>query len=105
MEAGPDARIGNLIGIGLHVGKSARYSGGRGACHRDLRDVVASEHRLDDPCHRTALDAMGAGLFRVHRRIGNGLPGRITIGGRIAIDVAIANCRNRSPEVVMVLRV
>ena len=56
-------------------------------------------------CHRAALDAMGAGVFRVHRRIGNGLPGRITIGGRIAIDVAIANCRNRSPEVVMVLRV
>src|SRR3981081_2755419 len=37
--------------------------------------------------------------------LASGLPGCLTIGGRVAIDIAVANCRNRPPEVVMVFSV
>src|SRR4249919_3345397 len=46
---------------------------------------------------------MGARVFRMHRRVGDRLPRRLTVGGGVAIIIAIANCRNRSPEVVVVL--
>ena len=57
------------------------------------------------PATAAALDAMRARVFRVHRRVGDRLPSCLTISGRVAISVAVANGRDRPPEVVMVLGV
>src|SRR4029077_600765 len=46
---------------------------------------------------------MRAWVFRVHRCVVDWLPSRLTIGGRVAINIAVANRRDWSPEVVMVL--
>ena len=79
--------------------------GSRRVCQCDLGEVLGSEHRLDDAGYGAALDAMRARIFRVHRRGADRLPGCVTISGRVAINIAVANGRNRSPEVVMVLGV
>src|SRR5258708_37565273 len=103
MEAGPDASICNLFGKGCHVGPTMDDAGGRRACQRDLGDVLASQDRLDDGCDAAALDAMRARVLRMHRCVGERLPSCFTIGGRVAIDIAVANCRDWPPEIVMVL--
>src|SRR5260370_3729736 len=66
---------------------------------------ISSERRLDDTCDGPAQNAMRARVFRVHRCVGDRLAGWLTIGGRVAIDIAVANCRDRPPEVVVVLGV
>ena len=48
---------------------------------------------------------MRARVFRVHRRVVDWLPTRLTISGRIAINIAVSNCRDWPPEIVMVLGV
>src|SRR5258708_139113 len=105
MEARPYTGICNLFGVSRHVGEAVGYAGRRRACHRDFRDQSASERRLDDTRDGPAQDAVRTRVFRVHRCAGDRLPGCLTIGGRIAIDIAVANCRDRPPEVVMVLGV
>src|SRR5258706_13543307 len=103
MEATPDAGIRNLFCKGRHIGPASRNAGESGAVHRDLGDVHASKYRLDHTGNRTALNAVGAWVLRVHRRGEDRLPRCLTIGRRIAIDIAVANGRDRPPEVVMVL--
>src|SRR5260370_1096810 len=44
-------------------------------------------------------------IFRVHRRVVDRLPSRLTVSGRVAINIAVANCRYWPPEVVMVFGV
>src|SRR6266849_1157575 len=105
MEAGPDASICNLFGKGCHVGPTVGDAGCRRACNRDLGDLSGPKNRLDDTRDAAALDAMRARVFRVHRRVGDRLPGCHNIRGRVAIDIAVTNCRDRPPEVVMVLGV
>src|SRR5882672_5684851 len=103
MEAGPDASVCNFFGIGRHVGPTVGYTRCRRAGRRDLGDVEGSERRLDDTRDAATQDAMRARVFRMHRRWRDRLPGCLTIGIRIAVDIPVANCRDRSPEVVMVL--
>jgi hypothetical protein len=105
MEAGPDTSICNLFGKGRHVGPTVGYAGCHRAGYRDLGDVLGSERRLDDTRDGTAQDAVRARVFRVHRRVVDRLPSRLTVGGRVAIVIAVANCRDGPPEVVMVLSV
>jgi hypothetical protein len=41
---------------------------------------------------------MRAGIFRMHRRVVDRLPSRLTIGGRVAVGIAVANgCDRSSP--------
>src|ERR1700747_2009644 len=103
MEAAPDACISSLLSKRRDVGPAVRDTWGRRACHGDLRNLIGSERRLDDTGDGAALDAMRARVFRVHRRVGDRLPGCVTISGRIAIDIAIANGCDRSPKIVVVL--
>src|SRR5215471_3189884 len=102
MEAGPDAGIGNLFGKGRHAGPTVGDASGCRAGERGLGDVHSSEHGLDDTRNAATLDAMRARIFRVHRRGGDRLPGCLTFGGWVAIDIAVADGRDRPPEVVMV---
>src|SRR3981081_1195106 len=94
MEAGPDAGVRNLIGKGRHVGPAVGHAGCRGAGHRNLGDICGSERRLDGTRDAAAEDAMRARIFRVHRRVVDRLPSRLTIGGRIAISIAVTYCRD-----------
>src|SRR5712671_3368260 len=105
MESAPDACICNLFCKGRHIGPTAGNAGKNGAVHSDLGNVHASEYRLDYTGDRTGLDTVGAWVFRVHRRGEDRLPGCLTIGGRVAVDIAVANGRDRPPEAVMVFRV
>src|SRR5262249_10790956 len=103
MEAGPDASIRNLVGKGRHVGPTVGHAGCGGAGHRDLGDFRGSEHRLHDTRNGAAEDTMRARILRMHRRIINWLPGRLTVGSRVVVDITVANSSNRPPKVVMVL--
>src|ERR1700740_69037 len=98
MEAGPDAGIGNLFGKGGHAGPTVRDAGSRRTGQRDLGDVHGSECGLDNTRDAAALDAMRTRIFRVHWRGGNRLPGCVTLGGWVAIDIAVADGRARPPE-------
>ena len=44
-------------------------------------------------------------IFRMHRRWANRLPSGITFGGRIAVEIAVANGGDRPPELIFILRV
>src|SRR5579863_9484037 len=48
---------------------------------------------------------MCAGVLRVHRRIVEWLPSCLAICIRVGINIAVANCRDWPPKVVMVLGV
>src|SRR5262249_25221882 len=103
MEAGPDARICNLLGERRQVGPTVGNAWCGRARRRDLRNVLAPERRLDNACDAAAQDAMRARVFRVHRRVGNRPPSCLAIRGRVVIDIGIANCRHWPPEIVVVL--
>src|SRR5258705_5232182 len=105
METGPDASICDLFGKGRHVGPTVSDAGCSWAGRRDLGNVRGSERLLDDTRNGAAQDAMRTRVFRVHRRSAYWLPGCLTIRGRVAIDITVANGRDRPPEVVMVLGV
>src|SRR6516165_9242467 len=105
MEAGPDASICNFVGEGRHVGPTVSDTWCRRTCHRDLGNIVRTERGLNDSCNAAVYDAMGARVFRVQRRLGDRLPTWLAIRGRVTIDIAVTNCRDRPPEIVMVLGV
>src|SRR6516164_7329537 len=46
-----------------------------------------------------------ARILRMHRRIINWLPSRLTLGSRVVVDITVANSSNRPPKVVMVFGV
>src|SRR5262249_39193 len=54
---------------------------------------------------RGALDAVRTWVLGVHRRVVDRLPGRIALGGRVAVDVTVADCGDRSPELVVIFGV
>src|SRR6202042_3394132 len=103
MEAGPDAGVCDFIRKVRHVRPTVGHSRGRWARHGDFRDFCTSEHSLHDACDAAALDAMCARIFRMHRSSSDGLPRGAGISVGVSVDIAIANCRDRSPEVVLVL--
>src|SRR5215471_231324 len=105
MEAGPDTSIRNLIGKGRHVGKAMGHAGCSSACYRDLRNVLSSERRLNDARDGATKDAVCARVFGVHRRVIDRLPSRLAFRDVIAVNIAVTDGSDRSPEVVMVLGV
>ena len=48
---------------------------------------------------------MGAWIFGMHRRVVDRLPGCLAFGGGVAVDIAVADGRDRAPERVLVLGV
>src|SRR5689334_17713227 len=98
MEAGPNASIRYLVGKGCHVLPATSDPPGSRAGDCDLWDVLTPECRFDDPREGTAHDTMCAWILGVHRGIIDRLPSCFTVSSRIVIDIAIANCSDRSPE-------
>src|SRR5689334_24491771 len=103
MEARPDTSICDFLGEACQVRKAVGHAWSGPTRYRNLGDVLGSQHRLDNARDAAADDAVRAWVFRVHRRVVDWLPSRFTIGGRVVIDIAIANRRDRPPEVVMIL--
>src|SRR5712664_4825468 len=102
METGPDPGIRDLFGKGRHVGPAVGHAGSGRASRRDFGNVLGSERCIDDTRDATAEDAMRARIFRVHRRVVDRLPSRLTLGGRVIVNIAVANSGDWPPEVVMV---
>src|SRR5258708_12700247 len=75
-----------------------------GTRHHDFRHVPAPQHRLGHHCHSGTGDAVRARIFRMHRRIVDRLPCRVELGGRVFIDIAVANRANPPPQILFVLR-
>src|SRR5215471_15691193 len=48
---------------------------------------------------------MGAGVLRVHRRDADWLPGRVALGDRVAVTIAVADRRNWPPELICIFGV
>src|SRR6185437_2107415 len=105
MKAGPDASIRNLLAEGRSGGPVVGYARRRRASDDDLGDVLRSEHFLDNTGDSAAKDAVCARVLRVHWRVVDWLPSCLAICIWIGINVAVANCRDWPPEVVMVLGV
>src|SRR5712672_1881718 len=105
MEARPDPRTRDLVRKGLHVGPAPGHAGRRWTRDPNLRDICGPEHRSHHPGDAATLYAMRAGILRVHRRIGDRLPSRLAVGSGVAIDIAVADRRDRSPEIILVLGV
>src|ERR1700730_12427527 len=103
MKAGPDASIRDLFSKSRHVGPAVGHAGSGRAGHRDFGNVLASERRRNDTGDGAAQDAMRARIFRMHRRIVDRLPGRVTLCGWIIVNIAVANSGDWSPEVIVIL--
>src|SRR5215510_3826730 len=102
VEAGIDACQRHFIGIGPNIAPAVGDARRGRARHRDFRNVRASQHGFDDRCHGGAADAVGARIFRVHRRVVDRLPSRVELGRSIVVNVAIADRCDRSPKIVMI---
>src|SRR6476660_5243195 len=103
MEAGPDAGVCNFLSKVRHVGPMMGYTRCRRACYCDLGNVIRPEHRPDYTCDAAAQNAVRTWVFRVHRRVGDRLPSGLAIRGWVAIDIAVTNCRDGPPEIVVIL--
>src|SRR5712691_1540219 len=103
MEARPYASICNFVDKHRHIRPMVGYTGSCWTCHRDIRNVVGSECSLDDTSYAATQNAMGTRILRVHRCLGERLPGWLAICSWIAVDVAIANGGDGTPEPVVVL--
>src|SRR5947207_8029677 len=102
VEAGINARQGDLVRVRPNVGPAMRDAGRSRAGHADFRNVRTAQHALYDGRDGSAADAVGTWVLRMHRRIVDRLPGRIELGRRILVDVAVADRGDRTPEVVVV---
>ena len=60
---------------------------------------------LENASRRTRIDPRLGRIFRMHRRGIEGQPARVPLGGVIAVLITVADCRDRTPELVMELRV
>src|SRR6266850_5504910 len=103
VETGIDAGHRHFVGIGPNVAPAVGGAGRRRARHRDFRNIRTCQHRFNHRCEGRAADAVGTGIFRVHRRVVDRLPGRVKLGRGIVVIVAIADRRDRPPKVVMIL--
>jgi hypothetical protein len=97
MKASPNAGVCHFIGKLRHIGPAMGDAGSCCAGDSDIRNVLASKSRLDDSGDSSAHDAMRARIFRMHRRIVERLPGCLTVSSRVVVDIAVANCGDRSP--------
>src|SRR6202171_6037316 len=75
----------------------------RRARHGDLSDIRGVEQGLDYSCQRGAADAVCTRVFRMHRRVVDRLPSSLKRDSRIAGQVAITNCSDGPPEVIVIL--
>jgi hypothetical protein len=103
MEAGAYAGRRYLVHIGAKTGEMVRNTGRGGARQCDFWDLVCAELRSNDCRDGRIDDAISTGIFGVHWRYIYRLPRRIALGGWIAIDIPIADCRDRSSEFVGIL--
>ena len=103
VEARPDAGLRHLVGVSANIGPSMGHPRRGRTRHDDLRYVGCAQQCLHDGRQGGAADAMGAWIFGMHGCVVDRLPGRIALGCGIAIDVAIANGCNRTPELVVIL--
>jgi hypothetical protein len=103
MEAGAYAGRRYLVCIGAKTGEMVRNTGCGGARQCDFWDLVSAEFRSNDCGEGRIDDAMSTGIFGVHWSCIYRLPRRIALGGRIAIAISIAYCRDWSPEFVGIL--
>jgi hypothetical protein len=83
VEAGIDARHGDLVGVVVDAGPRACYAWSRRArhCHRRYR---IAEHAFQDNGRGCGCDAVCAGVLRVHRRLAQRQPCCVARGGRIS---------------------
>src|SRR5215813_8771680 len=103
MEAGPNAGVCNFLSKIRRAGPTMCYTRSCRACDHDLGNVIGPERRPDDTCDAATHDAVRTWVFWVHRRVGDRLPSGLAIRGRVAIDIAVPNCRDGSPEIVVIL--
>lgn len=104
MHAIVHASIDGLLDVVREPAEPAGDARRRGACQAEGRHRI-TEKGFEHCGSSRAIDAMSARVFRVHRRRNERFPSRIAFGGVIAVYVAVADRRHRSPEVVRVFGV
>ena len=104
MEASVNASVGNLLGERLQVCEAMGNSRRRRHSDRDLGYITSADDSFDNGRDRCAYDAVRAGILWVHWRHVNRLPRWHPLRFWIAINISITNCRNRTPEIVVIFR-
>jgi len=94
-----------FLGHGPQVGPAMGDAWRRRAGHSDLGDVSGAEQSLDDSRQRGAADAVRTRVFRMHRGVVDRLPSRLRGYRRIAAQIAVSNCGDGPPEVIMILAI
>ena len=80
-----------------------RDAGRRRRGQRELGQRPRTEEGLHHRSGRAGHDAVRAGIFRMHRRGPQRVPRGVALGLRIAVDIPVADGRDRPPELVVVL--
>src|SRR3984885_12109070 len=103
VKSGNDARFGNLLVEGVEVSEPMRHSRHRRRGQCDLRYFVSAEDCCNCAGFGARPNAMGTWIFGMRWCDIDRLPGRYALRRGIAVDIAIANGGNRSPERVVEL--
>src|SRR4051794_2785264 len=104
VNATPDAHLLMLFGHLSEAGELARQAG-VGDVGRDETFGPIPEHGFEDASRRAGIDAGLRRILRMHWRCVERQPARVALGRLVAVLVAIADRRDRPPEIVLELRV
>src|SRR4029077_2051832 len=100
MHTRPDARMAHVCDIILNAIPNPRYARRGRACHRYRSDKSTAEFGFQDGGNSHCRNAMRTWIFRMHWSVYEWHPCGIAARRRVLIDVAIADCSNRTPEFV-----
>src|SRR5262245_4098700 len=105
MDAAPDAYHPLLFGH-LPDGVELTLQPGIGTIgHRDYRQRPGAEPRFKDAGGYAGNESRRRGIFGMHRRRVQRRPAGVSLGSIVAVLIPVADRRDRSPTVVVKLRI
>src|SRR5438105_1475954 len=105
MHTCPDARIAHFCDVILNASPRPRYTRSGWACHRYWADRSTAEFRFQNRGNSRCRNAMRTWIFGMQWSVYERHPCGIAARRMTAIDIAIADCCNWTPEIVNILGV
>src|SRR5690349_8713322 len=105
MHARPDARIAHVGDVILNAIPSPRYARRGWACHHYRSDRSTAEFGFQNRSNSRCRNTMRTWIFGMHWSVYEWHPCVVAARRWVAINIAIADCGNRTPEFVSVLGV
>src|SRR5262245_41685414 len=105
MHTRPDARIAHVRDVVLNAIPSPRYAWRGWACHRYWPDRSTADFGFQNRGNSRCRNAVRTWIFGMHWSVYEWHPCGIAARRRVAINIAIADCSHRTPEIVSVFGV